>query len=89
MAGAGLRRLNRLLRLPPGILRGRLIQGALAPLYGTGLYASSLPGRGDGAIQPVAPMPGRAIRRAGARSPRACSAWRANRSASPHRWAGP
>ena len=53
MAGAGFRRVNRLLRLPPGVLRGRLVQASLAPLYASGLYAHSLPGRGGGAIQPV------------------------------------
>ncbi|HEY2891635.1 MAG TPA: heparinase II/III family protein [Dongiaceae bacterium] len=53
MAGARLRRLSRLLRLPPGKLRGQLIQAALRPLYGSGLYARTLSGRGDGAIQPI------------------------------------
>ena len=53
MAGARLRRLNRLLHLPPGVLRGRLVQRLAEPIYATGLYRRSLPGRGDGAIQPV------------------------------------
>jgi len=64
MAGAGFRRVNRLLRLPPGVLRGRLVQASLAPLYASGLYAHSLPGRGDGAIQPIGAdsWPGDAVR---------------------------
>ena len=53
MAGARLRRLRRQLRLPPGVLRGRAIQRALAPLYASALYRASLPRRGDGTIQPV------------------------------------
>jgi len=53
MAGAGLRRLNRLLRLPPGKLRGQLAQAVFRPLYASRLYARTLSGRGDGAIQPI------------------------------------
>lgn len=53
MAGAGLRRLNRLRYLPPGKLRRQLIQAAFGPLYATGLYGRTLSGRGDGAVQPV------------------------------------
>ena len=64
MAGAGLRRLNRALHLPQGALGGQLTQRLLAPLYGTGLYGQTLPGRGDGAIQIVGadPWPGDAVR---------------------------
>ncbi len=64
MAGAGPRRLNRLLRLPPGLLGERLMQRALAPVYASGIYSRTLPGRGDGAIQPVGadPWPGDPVR---------------------------
>jgi len=53
MAGARLRRLRRLLQLPPGVLDGRLIQRVAEPVFASGLYRRSLPGRGDGAIQPI------------------------------------
>ncbi len=56
MPGA-LRRLNRSLHLPRGVLGGQFTQRLLAPLYATGLYGRTLPGRGDGAIQIVAPDP--------------------------------
>ncbi len=53
MSGARLRRVNRQLHLPPGVLRGRLFQRAAEPIFASGLYGRSLGGRGDGAIQPV------------------------------------
>ncbi len=53
MTGARLPRLRRQLHLPPGILRGRVIQRAAEPIFARGLYGRSLPGRGDGAIQPI------------------------------------
>jgi uncharacterized heparinase superfamily protein len=53
MSGARLRRINRQLHLPPGVLRGRLFQRAAEPIFASGLYGRSLGGRGDGAIQPV------------------------------------
>jgi uncharacterized heparinase superfamily protein len=53
MAGARLRRINRQLHLPPGVLRGRVIQRLAAPNFASRIYGRSLRGRGDGAIQPV------------------------------------
>ncbi len=53
MAGARLRRLSRMLQLPPGVLRGRLLYNLSKPIFANGLYRHSLPGRGDGAIQPI------------------------------------
>jgi uncharacterized heparinase superfamily protein len=53
MPGARLRRLNRLLHLPPGVLRGRIIQRLAQPIHASGLYRHSLPRRGDGAIRTV------------------------------------
>jgi uncharacterized heparinase superfamily protein len=53
MAGARLRRLRRQFRLPRGTLRGRLVYRCLRPVFASRLYGLSLPGRGDGAIQPV------------------------------------
>ncbi len=53
MAGARLRRLRRQLHMPPGVLRGRLLQRAIEPVYASALYRRTLPGRGDGAIQPI------------------------------------
>ena len=75
------------LRLPPGVLRGRLVQppsrrsSPAASIARACLVAATAPSNRS------APTVGRATRRAGARSPRACSAWPARRFASPHRWA--
>jgi uncharacterized heparinase superfamily protein len=53
MAVARSRRLRRLMELPPGMLRGRLLYRLKEPLFATGLYDRLLPGRKQGGLAAV------------------------------------
>ena len=53
MAGARPRRLRRLLELPPGALRGRILYRLKEPIFAGALYRRSLAGRGERSLEAV------------------------------------